>query len=597
MIAGIKKKEFLDKLCANLPQQVSLPVVQAIVHDVDPILGIAAARYEKYAEVSATGLRTVARTIPALYRHGVLRKQSRRDGPPVLWLPEIMDMQADEAVRRAGWLAHHKDENPQNYFRVGDAKVAERAHARRASGRAPDEIDVEGEPKATGAAIPSLDRGTQLELHEKRRAKANSPARANDQEILRLVHSEWDAQGLKPEDPQALTKAIHATGKSRPERLKHMDGGALRKAYQRARARLPVRYDCWIGLVEKWDKSYHRQKARDLVDRLVTAIGDRAPGILDRMFDHLEQRIYDHLPKKVRWLEHECERLKKDKYYLPQMRLLKTDTIKEQVYAALANGPKTKKELARMFRKSHVVISNVGLRLRNEGKITGIWRGGQFMWAHASTAPRFIPARDAILEALKKGPMTIPALARDTGKGTSTVKCALHRHLLANGTVIRTKLGTYALAGNAPRYVSIGDAIVAALKNGPMTYQALAGEVSTPSSIPQFLGFLLAKGKIIRTKRGVYALPGTAPVYVPTYVAIISALRKKAMKFGPLVKHVNKSTASTRSRRTIRDVLNGLRKQGTVEQERRYGEYRLVRRVRLVRRGERVRREEILSPA
>src|SRR5437660_1563255 len=157
MTTDIKKNEFLGKLGANLPQQLSLPVVHAIVDQVDPILGVAFARYEKYAEVSATGLRTVARTIPALHRHGLLRKQSRHDGPPVLWLPEIMDMQADEALRRAGWLAHHKDENPQNYFRVGDANVAERAHARRASERARDEIDVEGEPKATNAANPSLD--------------------------------------------------------------------------------------------------------------------------------------------------------------------------------------------------------------------------------------------------------------------------------------------------------------------------------------------------------------------------------------------------------------------------------------------------------
>jgi hypothetical protein len=47
--------------------------------------------------------------------------------------------------------------------------------------------------------------------------------------------------------------------------------------------------------------------------------------------------------------------------------------------------------------------------------------------------------------------MTKPALARDTGKGTSTVKSALH-HLLANGTVIRTKFDTFALAGTAPPF-------------------------------------------------------------------------------------------------------------------------------------------------
>ena len=153
------------------------------------------------------------------------------------------------------------------------------------------------------------------------------------------------------------------------------------------------------------------------------------------------------------------------------------------------------------------------------------------MWARASTAPHFIPARDAIVAALRKGPMTIPALARNIGKGTSTVKSALHRHLLANGTVVRTKLGTYALAGTAPSYVSKADAIVAALKNGPTTFQTLEGQIG--GRLPQFLGLLRAKGTIIRTKRGIYALPGSAPAYVPISDAIISALQK-SNETGPL---------------------------------------------------------------
>jgi lambda repressor-like predicted transcriptional regulator len=244
-------------------------------------------------------------------------------------------------------------------------------------------------------------------------------------------------------------------------------------------------------------------------------------------------------------------------------------------------------ELAQMFGKTYGAISSVGLRLRNEGQITSIWRGGQFMWARASTAPPFIPARDAIVTALKKGPMTIPALARDTGKGTSTVKSALHRHLLAKGTVIRTKFGSYAIAGAAPPYVSKGDAIVAALKKGPMTFQALARETRiTPLSLPQFLGLLFAKGTVIRTGHGIYALPDSAPVYVPTCDAIISALTKKTMKLGPLVQHVNKSTKSTRSRSTITTVLSRLKKQGTVKQDRRSGEYRLTPRARRARKRE-----------
>ncbi len=401
--------------------------------------------------------------------------------------------------------------------------------------------------------------------------------------LLRRIHSYCDERGMTPSDPRSLAKAIHAI--TLPEPFKPLDGRALGKVYRRARERLPVGYDRWVGLIEKWDKSYDSQKAGDLVDRLVTAVGDRPRGILDQMFNHLGQQICDHLPKKVRRLESECERLKKNMYYIPQLRLLKTDAIKEQVYAALADGPKTKTELAQMFRKPYGAISSVGLRLRNEGQITTILRGGRFMWARASTAPLFIPAREEIVAALKKGPMTIPALARDIGKGKSTIKCALHRHLLPKGTVIRTKRGTYALAGKGPLYVSKRDAIVAALKEkGPMTFQALAREIGiTPQSLPQFLDLLRAKRIVIRTKRGVYALPGSAPVYVPTRDAIISALTKKTLKLGPLVQHVNKSTKSTRSRRSIGEVLSRLKKQGTVKKDRRGGEYRLARRVRAVR--------------
>jgi hypothetical protein len=581
MTIAIKKNEFLGKLCANLPQQVSLPVVRAIVDQLDPILGVAFAKYEKYAEVSATGPRTVERTIPALHRYRLLGKLGRQDGPPVLWLPAIMDMQADEALRRASWLARHKDENPQNYFTAVDGNVAERAPAGRASERARNQIDVEDDSEAPREPNRSPNAGAQLESRQQSRAKARSPAHVNDREILRLVHSEWDVQGLALDDLQAPTKAILALRNSWPERLKHMDRRALRRIYQRARGRLPEGYDRWIGLVEKWDKSYNRQKARNLVDRLITALGDRRREILERMFDRLVTEICDHSPKKVRRLESECERLKGDNCYTPRHRPPKTDAIKEQVHAALADGPKTKKELARMFKKTDGAISSVGRRLRNEGKITTIRHGERFMWARVSPAlPRFIPARDAIVAVLKKGPMTIPALAEATGKSTSTVKSALHRHLLPN-QVIRTKFGIYALRGTEPPYISKRDAIIAALKNGQMTIRTLAGATRTiPTSLYQFIDPLLANGSVIRTKRGNYALGRTAPAFVTTCDAIIKALSKQPMKLRNLVQRVNKSQKVSRSRGAITNVLGRLKREGAVKQDGWGGEYRIVRCVR-----------------
>jgi predicted transcriptional regulator len=195
------------------------------------------------------------------------------------------------------------------------------------------------------------------------------------------------------------------------------------------------------------------------------------------------------------------------------------------------------------------------------------------MWARTDMAVDFFPARDAILDALKQGPMTLPMLVRKTDKKMRSIKSELHLHLVPKGKVIRTRYGVYALPGTAPQYVSNKDAIIAALKNGPMTRQALASEVgSTPLLLQQFIDSLLAKGTIIRTKRGVYALPGTAPVYVTTSDAIVSALTKNPMKMDALVRHVN------RSRAMIHRVLLRLKEQGTVKQDRRGGEYRLVRR-------------------
>jgi hypothetical protein len=206
------------------------------------------------------------------------------------------------------------------------------------------------------------------------------------------------------------------------------------------------------------------------------------------------------------------------------------------------------------------------------------------MWARTDMAVNFFPVRDAILNALKQGPMTLPMLVRKTGKKIRSIKSELHLHLVPKGEVIRTKYGVYALPGTAPQYVSNKDAIIAALKNGPMTRQAPASEVgSAPLLLHQFIDSLLAKGTIIRTKRGVYALPGTAPVYVTTSDAVMSGLTKKPMKMDALVRHVNRLTKSASPRTMIHRVLLRLKKQGTVKQDRRGGEYRLVRRACAVR--------------
>ena len=74
-----------------------------------------------------------------------------------------------------------------------------------------------------------------------------------------------------------------------------------------------------------------------------------------------------------------------------------------------------------------------------------------------------------------------------------------------------------------------------------------------------------------------------------------SPLDQKADETGPLVQHVIELTKGTRSRSSIRTVLSRLKRLGTVKQEQRYGEYRLLARVRPVRRGEEARSGRDLS--
>jgi DNA-binding IclR family transcriptional regulator len=202
------------------------------------------------------------------------------------------------------------------------------------------------------------------------------------------------------------------------------------------------------------------------------------------------------------------------------------------------------------------------------------------MWARVGTAPAFVLARDAIVAALEEGPMNVPELAKKTGKAKVSITKALQEHLLPDRKVIRTKRGVYALPGAAP-YIPKRDAIIGALKSGLKTVSELVQETGTPlASIYQFIRPLIANGKVIRTKWGTYALADAAPVYVTTRDAAITALRRKPVKFRPLLQHINKSTNSARSPNTLASVLGALIKRGMVKQDRRGGEYRLARRAR-----------------
>jgi hypothetical protein len=118
--------------------------------------------------------------------------------------------------------------------------------------------------KAPRAAMGSADHIAPVPAHKR------TLLRDAEDLLIHRIDAYCDAHGMTPSDPQALAKAIHAI--KLPEPLKHKYGRALVKVYRRAKRRLPVGYDRWVDLIAKWDKSYDRPRARDLVAR--RSIGD-----------------------------------------------------------------------------------------------------------------------------------------------------------------------------------------------------------------------------------------------------------------------------------------------------------------------------------
>jgi len=88
-----------------------------------------------------------------------------------------------------------------------------------------------------------------------------------------------------------------------------MDGRALRKAYSKGEGGAS-RWDmtAGFGLVEN-GQIVQPPKARKLVDRLVTAVAIVRAEFSTECLIIWERQICDHLPKKNRRLERECERM------------------------------------------------------------------------------------------------------------------------------------------------------------------------------------------------------------------------------------------------------------------------------------------------
>lgn len=98
------KQDELDRLAKCRIRGLNVHVLRAIFWFINSEQGVAFAAFHHYVAKSGRSERTVQRTVQVACDYGVLRREYRA-GPPAIWSPVLMDMEPDEAVRRADAMA------------------------------------------------------------------------------------------------------------------------------------------------------------------------------------------------------------------------------------------------------------------------------------------------------------------------------------------------------------------------------------------------------------------------------------------------------------------------------------------------------------
>lgn len=115
MITAAQKAELLDRLIRSRIRGLCIPVVRSILNHLNREHGVAFCRFARYATEAAKSERTVQRTVQVAREGGVLGTQYR-EGAPVLWCPHLLDMEGEEAVRRADLLIGARTQRQRRAF-------------------------------------------------------------------------------------------------------------------------------------------------------------------------------------------------------------------------------------------------------------------------------------------------------------------------------------------------------------------------------------------------------------------------------------------------------------------------------------------------
>jgi hypothetical protein len=256
--------------------------------------------------------------------------------------------------------------------------------------------------------------------------------------------------------------------------------------------------DQWTSTLQKWGMS--PENARELVDRLiaVTIAADKRAD-LGQLFDYVGGRRVWNRGRKVEWLRHEAYRIETRPHYWPlanPRRPQRADINAEQIKAVLRRGPSTNRQIAAATGIKLRTVETLLYSMRQTNEVVPVGHGKHAL-PSSDIAPYLPPSR-AALKALRDGSASPAELCARTGLSKSQIAGALH-WLWKHKKIVRIRPNLWGLPGTAPSYIIARDAIIEALQSGSkIVSELVAATGKNRGAIWQALRRLIVEGLVIQ---------------------------------------------------------------------------------------------------
>jgi hypothetical protein len=285
-------------------------------------------------------------------------------------------------------------------------------------------------------------------------------------ELVRLVDAGLAARGLARTDRKAVIGVTEDLDEN--PAYKTWTPETLRRKYYKALplpVPLSVEEGRWTSILMEWGKETKRhprflsaEQAREIINRLIRVAPPHRRGDLDQLFVHMS--IHRTGREKINWLLAAIDEIETNPSYwpIPFSRRGRHDVTAGKIEAFLAKTPGKSAHKEKIASGLKILPTTCQTTLCSMERAKRIIRVENGVYALPMEGVRsYVPTDEAILDALAKGgERSCAELKAETGKSEGAIHAGLHR--LAK-RIVRTKRGRYALTGNAPPHVYARDAI------------------------------------------------------------------------------------------------------------------------------------------